>query len=90
MDLVGLCMLSLFSKEMFVYYIKMFHPPPPHIPLTPLKCISDDHASRNMDHNQSKNCENLYVCPLELNDLMIYTENWIKLNFVANSVIYAI
>ena len=31
-----------------------------------LKCISDDQASRNMGHNQSKNYENLRVCRSKL------------------------
>ena len=33
------------------------------------KYISDDHASRNMCHNQSKKCENVCVCPSKLNGI---------------------
>ena len=50
------------------------------------KCIpvSDGHASRNMGHNQSKNCEKLCFCPLKFNSVHG------KLNFVANYVVFVI
>ena len=48
-------------------------------------CISDGHASRNIGHNQRKIAK---IYAFVHRNLMVYTENYMTLNLVANSVVF--